>query len=286
VQQPKEPEKTSEIVTGVIKGGKNILIDSANQFLGTVNYNTQQELLGVSTAVRWTGDDDKADQYINAANKPAMSSIPSQTYDNQYQQQGGYIVEATQVVNSLKNPRPVIKNIDNPAGKLKSVETKDLKVAKVDTGSKGNWDSSINTKNLQANTRYELSNGHTYITDNAGRVNKVEANLSDAKSMDRNTYQQRDVGKSVNSTGDDGGHLIASSLGGAGDRINLVPQASTLNRGDWKSMEAQLARELKNDKSVNIKIDVGYPTGNTVRPNTFIVTAIINNKEKIWRFTQ
>ncbi|WP_425612578.1 DNA/RNA non-specific endonuclease [Xylella fastidiosa] len=37
--------------------------------------------------------------------------------------------------------------------------------------------------------------------------------------------------------GDEGGHLIASSLGRAGDRINLVSQASALNRIGWRKME-------------------------------------------------
>lgn len=35
--------------------------------------------------------------------------------------------------------------------------------------------------------------------------------------MDRNGYQQARTGKCGN-VGDDGGHLIASSLGGAGDQ--------------------------------------------------------------------
>lgn len=58
---------------------------------------------------------------------------------------------------------------------------------------------------------------------------------------------------------DDGGHLIASSLGGAGDRVNIVPQASTLNRRYWKKMENQLRQDLKDGKSVDVKINVAYP---------------------------
>lgn len=76
--------------------------------------------------------------------------------------------------------------------------------------------------------------------------------------MDRNAYQQACAGKCGN-VGDDGGHLIASSLGGAGDRVNIVPQASTLNRRDWKMMENQLRQDLKDGKSVSMKIEVGYP---------------------------
>lgn len=101
--------------------------------------------------------------------------------------------------------------------------------------------------------------------------------------MPRNTSQQSNVGKSVNPTGDEGGHLIASILGGAGDRINMVPQAQRLNRSDWKKMENELARELNAGKSVSIKIDIGYPQGNSARPNQFLVTAtlIFNGKKEV-----
>jgi filamentous hemagglutinin len=103
--------------------------------------------------------------------------------------------------------------------------------------------------------------------------------------MDRNTYQQACVGHCGN-VGDDGGHLIASSLGGAGDKINIVPQASTLNRGEWKSMENLLRKELEAGKTVTVKIDVGYPPGGGARPNTFNVIATINGKPTPFRFTQ
>ncbi|UNU73348.1 DNA/RNA non-specific endonuclease [Moraxella nasovis] len=103
--------------------------------------------------------------------------------------------------------------------------------------------------------------------------------------MPRNTGQQSSVGKSVNAAGDEGGHLIASALGGSGDRINLVPQAQTLNRSDWKKMENELVRELKAGKKVTIKIDVSYPATST-RPNRFYVTATIshNGETEVRRF--
>lgn len=154
-------------------------------------------------------------------------------------------------------------------------------------GTKGNWDKNINPPSkapeFKPNTTYNVD-GHLYKTDPMGRVNKVDADLSLNKA-DRNTYQQCAAGKCGNA-GDDGGHLIASSLGGAGDRINLVPQASTLNRKDWKAMETLLANELKAGKAVNVKIDVGYPSGNTLRPNEFKVTAIIDGKPREWEFDQ
>ncbi len=150
-------------------------------------------------------------------------------------------------------------------------------------GSKNNWDRAINGQ-LEPKAVYKLDNGHQYITDASGRVSAVEGKLS-LTTMDRNTYQQCATGKCGN-VGDDGGHLIASSLGGAGDRINIVPQASTLNRGDWKAMENELRNELKDGKSVSVKIDVGYPAGSGVRPNEFQVFANIGGKIKEFKFTQ
>lgn len=164
-----------------------------------------------------------------------------------------------------------------------SVRADGLTIERVQVGSKGNWDRTVNG-DLKPHTAYELSNGHTYITDASGRVSAVEGKL-DLSTMDRNTYQQCKVGHCGN-PGDDGGHLIASSLGGAGDKINIVPQASTLNRGDWKAMENSLRDELKAGKSVSVKVEVKYPPGDGVRPSEFRVLATIDGKLVPFKFTQ
>lgn len=137
---------------------------------------------------------------------------------------------------------------------------------------------------LSPTTAYVLDNGHTYITDGGGRVKEVNGELSLNK-MDRNDYQQGCAGAS-GCVGDDGGHLIAASLGGAGDRINIVPQASTLNRQDWRAMENELREALKAGKDVSVKIDVGYPPGGGVRPNEFKVNVLVNGKRQEFKFSQ
>ena len=93
--------------------------------------------------------------------------------------------------------------------------------------------------------------------------------------MSRNTYQQSVVGKSGEAA-DQGGHLIASALGGAGDKINLVPMDKILNNGSWKTMETSLGKALEQGKSVSVKIDVGYPASGGNRPSEFRVEAKIN----------
>lgn len=154
-------------------------------------------------------------------------------------------------------------------------DVKQLRYAEV--GTKGNWSKAINGK-LDKNTAYLVSNGHTYVTDSVGRVKEVSGELKSIK-MDRNGYQQRCVGK-CGAVGDEGGHLIAASLGGAGDRINIVPQNSVINRNDYRAMEKELSEAVSSGKKVSVKIEVGYSGSNGVRPNSFQVVATINGVEQ------
>ncbi|MEJ7137373.1 DNA/RNA non-specific endonuclease [Amphibiibacter pelophylacis] len=103
--------------------------------------------------------------------------------------------------------------------------------------------------------------------------------------MARNRYQQG-CAAAKGCAGDDGGHLIAASLGGAGDGINIVPQSSTLNRDDWKAMDTYLRKQLKEGKTVSVKIDVRYPASGGVRPSEFRVLAEIGGEIIPFRFEQ
>lgn len=158
------------------------------------------------------------------------------------------------------------------------------KPIEVPAGSKGDWDKRING-GLEPNAVYKLDNGHTYVTDDSGRVMNVGGNLGGIK-LDRNTYQQRCVGQAECSAGYDGGHLIASHLGGAGDKINLVPMTRDLNRKDYRAMEIKLGAALDAGSSVNIKIDVVYSGSATVTPSKFEVTAWIDGVKNEWDFDQ
>jgi hypothetical protein len=156
-------------------------------------------------------------------------------------------------------------------------------VVQAPAGSKGNWDPRINGK-MQPETAYLLDNGHAYITDAAGRVKTVEGKL-DLDTMARNQYQQTAVNQAGN-PGDHGGHLIASVLGGAGDKVNMVPQAGTLNLNGYRTMERELQRELALGKKVEVKIELVYPKGGGVRPSEFVVTANIGGKIVPYKFKQ
>jgi hypothetical protein len=128
--------------------------------------------------------------------------------------------------------------------------------------------------NLQPNTETTIS-GYHYFTDNYGRVKRVKGKLD-------HTPGQRDVKNQVKAgrmgqPGDDGGHLIAAQFNGPGDAINVVPQNANLNRGEWKSMEMDWKRNLKEGKTVNVDIQPKY-TGDSVRPSSFVVHYEVDGK--------
>ncbi|MDO6459233.1 DNA/RNA non-specific endonuclease [Granulosicoccaceae sp. 1_MG-2023] len=103
--------------------------------------------------------------------------------------------------------------------------------------------------------RLMVKDGHTWrkarltfesqggVTDSDGRTTNVTSTITedDLDTGVRNCYQQGKVG-SCGLDDDEGGHLIATKLGGPSERINLVPQNMNLNRSIWKRMENRWAK--------------------------------------------
>ncbi|WP_276895909.1 DNA/RNA non-specific endonuclease [Frischella perrara] len=149
-----------------------------------------------------------------------------------------------------------------------------LKIVTIETesGSKGNWNELLN--NPEPNTRYIVDGNKIYDTDHLGRVVRVEATLK-LDTLDRNTYQQLKAGKQ-GIEGDEGGHLIASILNGSGEKINLLPMNSNLNRSLWKKLENGWAKSLQEGKTVKVKIEPVYQ-GTDIRPIKFKISYSIDN---------
>ena len=122
-------------------------------------------------------------------------------------------------------------------------------------GSKGDWNANLSGQ-LKPDALYLLDNGHAYQTDALGRVVKADGAL-DVNKTDRNTWQQAAAGH-VGGEGYDGGHLIATQFGGAGERINLVPQLATVNRGEFREMERQWAQAVLDGKTVRVEVNPVY----------------------------
>ena len=65
---------------------------------------------------------------------------------------------------------------------------------------------------------------------------------------------------------------------GMGEKVNIVPMNSTLNRngGQWSQLESNWKAVLEAEGSIQVKIEPIY-IGNSNRPNEFIIYQTINN---------
>lgn len=147
-------------------------------------------------------------------------------------------------------------------------------------GKKSDWNAALSGE-LKPNATYVLTNGHTYTTDTLGRVVKAEGTLNPA-TVDRNAYQQLLAGR-VGGDGYDGGHLIGTLVGGAGEKINLVAQLSSVNRGEFRVMEKSWAEAMQAGKEVRVEVVPIY-AGTGQVPSDLIAKWWINGVEAIKRF--
>ena len=93
------------------------------------------------------------------------------------------------------------------------------------------------------------------ITNKAGLVESVAGDIRPPNQ--RNTYQQAKAGK-TGAPDDEGGHILASILGGPGEAINLIPQNANFNRGEWKAFEATLKQAYDSGADVKVKFALRY----------------------------
>ena len=158
----------------------------------------------------------------------------------------------------------------------KNPSSTEHKVVDIKSGGKGDWNKQLNKP--EPSTVYKVDGNNTYKTDSQGRVQSVEAKLSLNKN-DRNSYQQCKAGK-CGVAGDEGGHLIGTRFNGPGEKINIVPMNSNLNRVEWKKMENLWAKALKENKQVDVKIEPIY-SGNSERPVKFNVRYTIEGERPV-----
>lgn len=126
-------------------------------------------------------------------------------------------------------------------------------------------------------------NGNIYKTDQRG--NKISCDAWPEYTEDglRNMKEQREAGGEERQDDDDGGHIIARMLGGAEGDENLVPMRRTINRGDYKKMENEIAKALQEGKQVELHIDLEYDEASS-RPSKIRAQYIIDGRKTISQF--
>lgn len=156
-----------------------------------------------------------------------------------------------------------------------AAKARGLEVIREVPGGKGAWNDGLNAS-LKPNAVYVLDNGHAYMTDALGRVSKAEGllDVSNLRKMDRNTYQQLVAGK-VGGEGYEGGHLIATLFGGAGEKINLIPQLAAVNRREFRVLEREWADAIRAGKDVKVEVRPVY-VGTSKIPDEVVVDHWVN----------
>lgn len=134
---------------------------------------------------------------------------------------------------------------------------------------------------LAPNNEYEI-NGYKYTTDGQGRIVLAEGTLHMKDREGRLPIKDSidDIGKGDQKEGDDRGHLIGDQFDGSNGLENMIPQDANINRNDFKNFENELAKEVKDEKEVNVKIEPIYD-GESRRPVALVVTYAIDGEESI-----
>lgn len=125
--------------------------------------------------------------------------------------------------------------------------------------------------------REYTANGSHYKTDGQGRIVSCEAVPVYTENGVRDAKEQQEAGGMQRQAHDDGGHIVARVLGGAEGKENLVAMRSTINRGDYKKMENELARALQEGKEVSLDVGLSYE-GESERPSEFRVEYAIDER--------
>jgi hypothetical protein len=110
--------------------------------------------------------------------------------------------------------------------------------------------------------RKVFQNGYTYAIDMNGRTRRVTGILVFSLPIRSRAAQAQAGGADRRST-DDGGHYIAARFNGPTDAFNHFAQDANFNRGGYRALEQQWAREMKAGKSVTVRIVPYYDRGST-----------------------
>jgi hypothetical protein len=107
--------------------------------------------------------------------------------------------------------------------------------------------------------------------------------LTVADAPTRSRTSQRQAGGAERRASDDGGHYIAARFNGPTEAFNHFAQDANFNRGSYRLLEAEWARDKRAGRAVAVKIIPQFG-GNSIRPSAINVWWTVNDKRKSVRF--
>jgi hypothetical protein len=127
-------------------------------------------------------------------------------------------------------------------------------------------------------------NGYTYQIDREGRTTRVSGTLTLNPDQARSRSAQAAAGGTDRLPTDDGGHYVAARFEGPTDSVNHFAQDANFNRGGYRVLESQWAKDVKQGDPVWVKIVPRY-VGSSQRPSTIDVTFSVNGHSNFREFT-
>lgn len=126
-------------------------------------------------------------------------------------------------------------------------------------------------------------NGYVFSLDASHRTRRVAGELTLANAP-RSTRNQLRAGNADRLRLDDGGHFIASRFNGPKDAFNHFAQDRSFNRGTYRALEDNWAKEIKSGQHVSVNIKAFYQ-GKSQRPYSLFIRWSVNGDRRHQNFT-
>jgi hypothetical protein len=127
--------------------------------------------------------------------------------------------------------------------------------------------------------RSVVRHGYTYQIDARERTRRVSGMLAVATVPVRSKSAQRKAGGTERRVSNDGGHYIAARFNGPTEAFNHFAQDANFNRGRYRLLEDEWARDKRAGRAVRVKI-VPQFGGGSVRPSKINVWWTVDGREK------
>lgn len=128
-----------------------------------------------------------------------------------------------------------------------------------------------------------LRSGYTYQIDSRERTRRVSGALTVADVPIRSRTSQRQTGGTERRASDDGGHYIAARFNGPTEAFNHFAQDANFNRGGYRVLEDEWARNKHAGRAVTVKIVPRFD-GPSVRPSVIDVWWTVDGNERSQKF--
>lgn len=135
----------------------------------------------------------------------------------------------------------------------------------------------------EASFRTVVRNGYTYEIDARERTRHVSGTLTVAPIPVRSRTSQGRAGGVDRRASDDGGHYIAARFAGPTDAFNHFAQNANFNRGGYRLLEDEWAREKRTGRKVTVRM-VPQFDGGSLRPSAINVWWTVDGEKRSTKF--